>query len=272
MSSFLTDPETTGQNASARPPIWAEGKQRARLNLAAFMRVSLGSTRVWLTPRLCAASRGALALSLRVEDGNYAALAARLGRAAQLVPGRERVAWGLDGMAQLLALAAETANGPAPLEPLPFRGWDGAVIVAPPEPPQAKAPPPAVAAKEQPAPAKRTRRHVRPAPIPAPRPRQEAPEGERDTLEAIRSAIHLAEVVPVRPAGRGARHALLVPPELRGADALPYLAPALPPDPGLVQRLAGQALGYVFIGCAMPVGLAQAAIAVVRGEDLRLRE
>ena len=268
MSSFFTDPEASGPKATPRPPIWATGKQRPRLDPRAFLRVSLSSTRDWLAPRLRTGAARMDALSHRVAEGDFAPLAARLGRGARLVPGRLGSARMARGAADLLALAAATAEGPAPVAPLPFRGWNGTEIAPPPPVAIPVATPIATTHAPSPKPAATAERPRRPAPLPMP-PR-EVPGADRDTLEAIRSVIHLSEVAPTRRAPRADRIAPPVPP--RGAGALPELEPAPPELPGAVKRTAGQVLGYALIGLAMPVGLAHATFATLKGEDLRLRE
>lgn len=272
MSSSFTDPEAPDAKSAPRPPIWAGGKQRARLDPRAFLRVSVSATRVWLAPRLLGSAFAAQGLSLRLANGDFAPLAERLGRAARIVPGRAPMASVMQGTAELLALASETVAGPRPIEPLPFRGWNGAAIKAPAAPAApASAAPVTAAPTNEVAPVRE--RTQRPSPMPPP-PVQAAPKGDQSTLDAIRSVIHLSEVAPARPVARRKRlgFAPPPPPEPRGAEALPDLEPDLPPAPGALRRLAGHALGYTLIGCAMPVGLFQATVASLKGEDLGLRD
>ena len=167
----------------------------------------------------------------------------------------------------MVRLAAEAARGDTPVEPMPFRGWadaPGGAVSPGPVPVDRPAPlatVQAVAAERLP-----VQRPKRPAPLPV------APtdaDGDRDTLEAIRSLMHMTTVEPVHPV-RGARAAPAPPPPPTGAGALPELAPAEPSPRSAVFKLTGQVIGSLSVGLAFPVGLVQAGIAMAKGDDLRL--
>lgn len=261
MASFSTDPGSPGNKPDrGKPRIWAEGRQRPAFDLRAFLRVSTANSRAVAAPVLVALAAGLDRLGTRVEAGDLRIPAARLGRSGRYLPGHVATGRRLRDSAAMTRLAAEAARGAGPVEQMPFRGWADA--------PATPVPVPVTVAKAAAAPVERPpqQRPKRPAPLLA------APvnaEGERDTLEAIRNLMHAAAVEPVHPQ-RSPKPPPAPPPPPTGADSLPELAPAEPAPRGVIFRLAGQALGALSVGLALPVGMAQAGYALARGEDLRL--
>ena len=261
MARFPSDPGNGGpKSRRSKPAIWAAGVQRPRLDIRAFFRVTLSHARRVAARGLAAAAASLGRFAARVFAGEVRLPDQRLGRVGRMLPPHRSVGRSLDAAARLLAEAARRAVGPAPVEPLAFRGWnaesDGIVeapvvtiTVAPPPPPVSVAPPP-------------------PPPTP-PRPAKAAASSEdadRATLDAIRNLIHATEIEPKRP-GRTKGKAEPVPP--RSAN-LPDLAPMEPVPPGPVFLATGAALGIASVVVIWPVSFLRSTWMAVRGVDLRL--
>ncbi|MGQ0566098.1 MAG: hypothetical protein ACT4OK_13655 [Gemmobacter sp.] len=259
MSMFSSEPGSTGTKADGdKPRIWAGGRQRPAFDARAFLRVATGNSRALAAPLLTGLAGRLDRLGIRVEDGTLRIPPARLGKTGQWLPGHVATGRRLQDSAAMTRLAAEAARGLGPVEPMAFRGWaDG---------PAAPAPAPVVAAAPEPAIATvppLAHRPKRPAPLPA------APvgaAGDRDTLEAIRTLMATSVVEPVHPL----RKAPAAPPPPTGAGVLPELAPAEPTPRGPLFKFGGRMMGFATVGLVYPAGMAKAAFAVAKGEDLRL--
>jgi len=262
MARYPSDPDRSGKRSRrSKPAIWTAGEQRPRLDLRAFLRVTLSHARRVSARGLASLAAALGRFAVRVFAGEVRLPEARLGRAGQMLPPHRRVGRTLDGTARLMAEAARRAVGSEPVEPLAFRGWNAdsagiveapvvTVTVAPPPPPVSLAPPP---------------------PPPAPRPKPEPTEAgaediDRATLEAIRTLIHATEIEPKRP---GKTKAKVEPPPPRSTH-LPDLAPMEPAPPGLAFHAAGAALGLLAVATVWPVSLLRSAWMAARGTDLRL--
>lgn len=260
MSIFSSDPGTPGDKSDrGKPRLWAEGRQRPGFNLRAFLRVSTSNSRSVAAPVLVAMAGRLDRFGTRVEDGTLRIPAARLGRSGKWLPSHVTTGRRLRDSAAMTRAAAEAARGEGPPQTMPFRGWtDAPAAAAPVADRQSDAMPPAGRGP--------VLRPKRPAPLPT------APvnaAGDRDTLDAIRNLMHTATVEPVHPL-RGPRAAPALPSMPTGAGALPELAPAEPAPRSALFRLTGQVFGALSVGLAFPVGMAQAGLAIARGEDLRL--
>ncbi len=252
MSSTLSDPGAPGEKPRPRPPLWSGGRQRPRLDLRLFARARLKETRRWGAPVVRGLAGRLDRLAQRVAAGAGRPLALKLGRVGRMLPGAARTGAFVGGTARLLDLASDRLAGPAPVEPLPLRPWEG----APGATRATLAPAPAAAAPE-------------PAAGPAPVRLSTAglPEGDRQTLEMIRSMIR----EPVQPS-HPVRPPPPPPPRPRGMEALPDLQPQPPAPPGAAMSLAARVLGMALLGLLTPVGAARTGWQVARGADLRLRE
>ena len=275
MSSFSSDPGTSEKpSIKGKPKLWAEGRQRPGFDLRAFLSVSLANSRSFASPLLAASAARLDHFGARVETGEIRIPEARLGRSGVLLPSHAAMGRRLRDTAALVLAASHSALGAPPVEPMPFRGWDGTMpetdVVPPPRMPVTPIPvvediaTAALPLAEKPA----AQRPKRPSSPPAP-PTGRA-EGDRDTLEAIRSLMHSAMIEPVHPV-RAPRAPPPPPPLPTGVQALPDLEPPEPVPPGPLFNFAGQALGASAVALAYPIGMVQAGVAIVRGEDLRLQ-
>ncbi len=267
MASHSTGPGSPGDKPDGvKPRLWAEGRQRPGFDARAFLRVSLANSRTVAAPVLVAIAGRLDRFGARVEDGAVRIPAARLGHSGRFLPSHVTTGRRLCDSAAMMRLAAEAAGGVAPVEALPFRGWaDAPGVAVPPGPMPVDRPAPLATVQAAAAERLPVQRPKRPAPLPV------APtdaDGDRDTLEAIRSLMHMTTVEPVHPV-RGSR-AAPAPPPPTGAGALPELAPAEPSPRSAVFKLTGQVIGSLSVGLAFPVGLVQAGIAMAKGDDLRL--
>lgn len=245
----------------AKPAIWTAGGQRPRLDVGAFLRVTLAHARRIASGAAAATAAATGRFAARVFAGEIRVPEARLGRIGRALPPHRSVGRTMDRGARLLVLAARRAAGPAPVEALAFRGWDaaGTGLVEPPVVTVSVAPPPA------PPPATTAPAAEAPPPPPPPPP-DAAPDPDRATLDAIRSLIHAVEIEPKRPVRSLDRAA---PPPPRFA-ALPELAPMEQAPPGPAAQAAGAALGTAFVVLAWPVSAVRSAVMALRGVDLRL--
>lgn len=258
MARFPSDPGDPGNRPRrGKPAIWAAGVQRPRLDIRAFFRVTLSHARRVSARGLAAAAASLGRFAARVFAGEVRLPEGRLGRVGQMLPPHRTVGRGLDATARLMAEAARRAVGPAPIEPLAFRGWNAdqagiieapvvTITVAPPPPPAATTPPP---------------------PVP-PRPAKTATtpeEADRSTLDAIRNLIHATEIEPKRPS----RFKGKAEPPPRSAN-LPDLAPMEPVPPGALFLTAGAVLGVAAVAVIWPVSFLRSTWMAIRGVDLRL--
>lgn len=272
MSIFSSDPDAPGKNArKSKPRIWSGGRQRARFDLQSYLRVSLKHARALASPAAAAVAAAMGRFAARVTRGDIRVPESRLGRIGKSLPSHRDVGTGIDVTARMIAEAARRAAGPAPVEPLTFRGWDGAVvgpmrepvvtvIVAPAMPQEPVLPPEPVVALAAPAPvrAKRPAKAVEP------------PDGDRATLDAIRSVLQAAEIEPKRHSRVPAPVA--PPPPAPRSSILPDLAPMEQPKPSVLFLAAAAGLGHLFVAVAWPLGALRSGWMYLRGVDLRLVE
>lgn len=273
MSIFSSDPGAPGKKSRTnKPRIWTEGRQRARFELRAYLRVSLKHARALASPAAASVAATMGRFAARVTEGRIRVPASRLGRIGQALPSHRDVGAGIDTTARMIAEAARRAAGPEPVAPLTFRGWDGAVvgpvrdpvvtvIAAPPMPPE----PPRIADPVAAAPLRPPARKNKPAPA------EDPPDEDRATLEAIRSMIHAAEIEPKRPSRPQVPVVPPAPPPPRSA-ALPDLAPMEQRSPGPLFLASAAGLGHLFVALAWPLGAIKSGWMHLRGVDLRLVE
>lgn len=264
---MFTDPDPSANTARrAKPPIWAEGNQKPRFDARAFLGVTAANSR-GLAVRGLATTAGQVGrIADRVAAGDLRVPQARLGRTGRYLPDHARVGHWLTQTAALAAAASEAALGAEPVEAMAFRGWVAAPEAAAALPTEA---PPSAAPRAVPAETTADAPSVEP-PVRLPRtatpPAPHRADADRDTLEAIRSLMHAAEVAPTRPQRR--RRAPPAPPQSRAAN-LPDLAPAELTPPGPLFRLGARGVAGLAFALAFPVGAVQAALSHIKGVDLR---
>jgi hypothetical protein len=258
----------------AKPAIWAEGRQRPRFDLPAFLRVTGDRARGGAAAGLDRLAGWTGRLGEQVARGAIRVPEARLGRLGRALPSHQAVARTVRRAARLLAEAGRHAAGAAPVEPAAFRSWLDTV----PQPVVTRLPgrsqtaaspvPSSVPSDAGPAPAPMTP----PMAATEAAPRPEAPPADAETLAAIRSAIRTAAVEPRRPrlAPTGATAPAAPEPGAPGAHTLPDLSPQEPAAPGLLFRSATAATAWTAIAIAWPWAALRTGAQHVQGTDLRL--
>lgn len=234
-----------------KPPIWAEGRQAPKFDTSAFLRAATAKARGLAVYHLETASQAVRHAAAALRDGTWRFPPERLGRTGQFLPDHRRMAQTFAATARLTAAAGIWVAGPAPVRQLDFDAWQGETAANEPAAPPALSP----------------LRYVRP---PRGGNAVHAIEVDDETLATIRSAVHSANVMPIRPQRVPAPGLDPEPPEPEPRAArLPALEPAEPSPPSRAFRLGTTALGALTLAILWPAGAVMALAAHLRGEDLR---
>jgi hypothetical protein len=237
--------------ARQKPPIWADGRQAPRFDLKAFLQAASTNARRLAALNLDALSHAGRRAAAAFRDGTWQLPPERLGRTGRFLPDHHRLAQTCSATARLTAAAGSWVAGAAPVRQVDFGDFQSEMAANEPAAPPAHSP----------------LRYVRPARGGS---AVHAVEVDDDTLATIRSAVHSANVMPIRlqrvPVAEP--EAEPAPPEPRVAR-LPRLEPAQPSPPGPVFRFGTAAIGAAALAVLWPAGAFQALAAHLRGEDLR---
>lgn len=245
------DSQTHGKKLRRqKPPIWSDGRQAPKFDLVSFLRASTIRSRDLAARTLAMSAGGVRRAAASFRDGTWRLSPERLGHTGRWLPDHRTMARSLTAAARLATAAGEWAAGDRAADLAPPDAWNAAAANEP-------VPPPA------------------PSPLRYVRPRRGAAavpsvEVDQETLSAIRTVVHAANVMPVRllrVPGVGPEPGP-PPPESRAAR-LPELQPAEPLPPGRMYRAATAALGAAAMAALWPAGAFQAFLAHLRGEDLR---
>lgn len=220
-----------------RPPIWVDGRQSPRFNLAAWVSVGQRMTRRWLAPRLDRGAGTLGALAAMIAAGRYALPAHRLGKAGRLVPSRFAVGATVAGLGARLIEARQ--------------------ILAPPTKPASQATP---ANLIRPDFSQRPIRPVAPDLSDTPAELVRLPRGpirQDPDLRAVRAIIREERSPPA-------------PTRAQAPAAIPDPADPKPAGEGsrFLARLAAHGIAWTSLGLALPIGLTQATLFHLNGGDL----
>jgi hypothetical protein len=230
-----------------KPPLWADGRQAPRFEANAFLRAATANARKLAGAALDAASLAGRRSAAAFRDGSWQLPPERLGRTGRYLPDRDRMARTCTATARLAAAAGSWVAGPGAVRQVDFEGWQEELAANEPAAPSSISP----------------LRYVRPSRGST---AVHAIDVDEETLATIRSAVHSANVMPVRPV-RVPEPEVIVP-EVRAAR-LPELEPAEPAPPGRAFRIGCAVIGTLALGVMWPAGAVQALLAHLRGEDLR---
>lgn len=266
--SFNRPPtRSASSDASRRPPrIWADGSQNPRFDVAGFARVGLLLSRQAARTVLLTVGWLVSSTAMAMAENTLGPRLAGATRFGRILPARTRVANGLTSVAILMTAAADVAAPPPPIE----------APVAPQDPARA---PTLVSRAERRAAFAPAAAISEPAQVPVSVAVENAtPEFDAPTLAAIRAMIEEMRIAtePV-PAQNRAEPVLLPPPS--GLAVLMQAIPLSPPEPRRL-TFAETLLAQAYDGIAglvaatvtllmLPVGMAKAGFAHLRGDDLR---
>ncbi len=278
-----TNSPAKGRNA---PRLWVEGQQQPRFDLRGYSRVSLLLSRRMARPLLLGTAQLLHGGAERMADNTLGPRFARASRVGRAMPSRDTLAQGLDAMASFMTVAADLAVPPPEMPAFPepletpqltnrrarrtsAQETSGETPVVDAHEPVMQVMPPTDAAPAEPVPAR----------DPA-TPDDTGPDLDAPTLAAIRALIEeTRDVRPTRPAAPHRRKAPPPPEPVSGRVLLTHGVPLAPPEPPLptfaqilsarALRLAAGLVAGAFTLLTLPVGLVQAVVTHLQGNDLR---
>lgn len=257
--------------SDGRPNIWADGSQKPRFDPRAFAFASLHMAREGVAPLLTHAATATAGFGQKVASGTYRVPADRWGRVGRYLPSYLRVAGWIDGSAQILARAGQTADPlrakttePSPSAQPAAPATPGGVV---PVRPRAVRKPAETAAETAVAEPVVLEDPEASSPVtdiatPVTEANDVAPQ-DSETLEAIRSIIGQDGGTPAprtSPAAQApANQDAATQPEARSGGGFGQVLVAA----------TGIALGWGVSLVALPYGIVRATLAHLNGQDLR---